>query len=180
MRDTATYSHPLEVRLQTIRDFLVPLWVEWGELRGKVVTDKGEGMCRFTAAFLAQALGDGWKFTGGHPDMLDTHALRWVDRPDGGGFKSAQGQWHGHHWVYKDDLIVDLAAAQFDESDVIITSIEDSRYRATLDKQEVQEALRDVKKRTGDWLLLWRANAVSRELAETSRSAQPNNPSQHP
>lgn len=23
--------NPLEVRLQTIRDFLVPLWVEWGD-----------------------------------------------------------------------------------------------------------------------------------------------------
>lgn len=142
--------------LLEIRQFLVPKWIAWGQSHGKEVTERGEGMCRFTAAFLANALGRGWRFSGGTPDIYHPEQ-GWIDRPHGGGFWTGSG-WEAHHWVTNGALIVDLTASQFGAPQVLITPKTDPRFRETLQSIDIQEALRDVRDRARQWATEWDAS----------------------
>lgn len=160
-----------------LRRFLVPLWVAWsqspnafGEPRNVVVTEAGEGMCRFTSAFLALALKRaGWRFDGGSPDVFDWEAKRWTTSSAGGGFRGRDGRWHGHHWVRRKDVIVDLTAAQFGDEPVLITSISDPRYRSTLNPLSRSEALRDVSGRAKEWHALFKRQLPGETGEEAAR-----------
>lgn len=157
----------LKERLSAMREFLVPLWIAWGIERNRPLDTRGQGMCRFTAAFLAKTLGPGWKFDGGTRDYFDWHKNAWCERSDGGGFRDRQGQWHSHHWARRGRLIAELTGAQFGEDDVIVTSTDDDRYRSTmLSRRMVAEALRDVNERAETWARLWHARQQALEPSE--------------
>lgn len=144
--------------LTQIRKFLIPHWVAWGNSSEKIVTEKGEGMCRFTAAFLARVLGKGWKFDGGYPDVFDPRSLQWVYCVDGGGYKLPSGTWEAHYWATDGKVIVDLTASQFGEQDVVIVPISDARYKSTMTAFLRKESMKDVRYRANQWADLWDAS----------------------
>jgi len=145
----------VEPLLCRLREFLVPRWIAWGSENNTVVTERGEGMCRFTAAFLSLALGRGWCLSGGYPDLYRPET-GWGDNPNGGGFL-VEGKWEAHHWVTNGRLIVDLTASQFGELPVLVVPVTDSRFRETLIfPSQRSEALRDVRKRAIGWHNEWK------------------------
>lgn len=149
--------------LRDLRSFLEPLWCAWGRDNGKPVTQAGEGMCRFTAAFLSKILGKGWRFDGGHPDVFDWNQRAWVKSAAGGGFLDGNGIWQPHHWVAKGNLIVDLTASQFGEDKILVIGPDHPmrvRFRSTMDSLSRAEAMRDVERRAKAWVSLWRAQAA--------------------
>lgn len=147
-------EHVSTEQLEQLRTFLVSRWIAWGAQYGKPVTEKGEGMCRFTAVFLKLALGRGWQFSGGYPDMYDpVHG--WIDNPKGGGFQTAS-KWEAHHWVTNGKVIIDLTASQFGEAPILQVPVTDPRFRTTLRPYQVTEALRDVRGRATQWHKDWK------------------------
>lgn len=143
------------VDLEGIRGFLEERWVAWGRERDRPVTRDGEGMCRFTSAFLIAALGSHWQFSGGFPEYWDFESGAMKPRASGGGYFDGE-KWHAHHWVTNGRLIVDLTASQFGAERILVVPADDSRFRSTfVSRHEIQEALRDVKERATVWAREW-------------------------
>ncbi|HEY6436717.1 MAG TPA: hypothetical protein VIY47_09005 [Ignavibacteriaceae bacterium] len=141
-------------QLKEIREFLVPKWIDWGQKNNKFVSEKGEGMCRFTSAFLLGILGHGWKLNGGHAEFYH-HFDGWIPRPMGGGYSDGKN-WFSHYWIEKKGVIVDLTASQFGGSEILVVRKNDPRFKSTIvSKQDIQEALFDVKERAKIWSDDW-------------------------
>jgi hypothetical protein len=101
------------------------------------------GYCRSGSAALVQALRDKfpdctWSFTGGYGDdtgTLNEHAKDYLDLEQyPGGLLDQDGQWRGHFWVEGklptgETIIVDVTADQFGHEQLIVTDVEDHRYR---------------------------------------------------
>jgi hypothetical protein len=103
------------------------------------------GFCRGVAAGVAVILAERypecfWRVAGGFGiEYGDEASPDLVEFVDGecfpGGMVNGAGEWHGHFWVTGGDpdsdegLIVDLSADQFGHGPVVVTQIEDPRYR---------------------------------------------------
>lgn len=152
-----------------LREFLVPRWIAWGQRNVKPVDASGQGMCRFTSAFLALALPSamarasgapfdfaaGWRMQGGFADRFDHQEMAWRYGELEEGYLAQDGRWKSHHWVSDGRWIVDLTASQFGDDPVIVTSVRDPRFRGTLSPAERKTALRDVNDRAQVWLREW-------------------------
>jgi hypothetical protein len=101
------------------------------------------GFCRGIAAGVEEILREQfpdwfWSVVGGHGvESYQDHFLddEEADRSPGG-MMDAQGEWCGHFWVRGGDpdddhvgMIVDLSADQFGYEEVVVTELNDSRYR---------------------------------------------------
>ncbi len=138
-----------------IRRFLEPHWVEahlsWGV---EIPQPPSRWMCRSTSIFLAEVfrtqLGGCWQIVGGRPEK-DLDAT-----PEGGvGIFATNGTWNDHCWLEGSGLIVDLTSDQFGHPTVIITAVEDMRYRANLSEQDMAEELLKLSCRSIAWLAAW-------------------------
>lgn len=157
--------------LAALRAFLTSRWIEWGQANHKPVTARGEGMCRFSAYFLKLALGNGWRFSGGVPDVFDWPSRKWIDRPDGGGYFDGCA-WQAHHWVTDGKTIIDMTASQFGERDIMIVPATDPRFHETISTQrERAEAARDVETRARQWHKDWVATLPKDALSGQRRLA---------
>lgn len=103
------------------------------------------GFCRGVAAGVAEILGDAfpdcfWRVAGGfgveYSRNTPPNLAEFVDGECfPGGMVNESGEWHGHFWVTGGDpdsdegLIIDLSADQFGHEHVVVTHIEDPRYR---------------------------------------------------
>lgn len=103
-------------------------------------------MCRYGALFLSEILkektNDLWYVEGGST---------WPPFYKTGGFKTKEGEWKGHYWATNGSIIVDIAAKQFGEEEVIITSRDDSRYESNYTKKELKRDLSFVKDTVKEW-----------------------------
>ena len=103
-------------------------------------------MCRYGALFLAEALkektNDLWHVEGGST---------WPPFYKTGGFKTKKGEWKGHYWATNGTIIIDIAAKQFGEEEVIITDKKDSRYEEKYTKKELNRDLYFVKDTIKEW-----------------------------
>lgn len=128
-------------KLVELRKVLQGLWARWGEEKGMAFVTNGATMCRFTSAFLSDVLGWEWRVAGGDPKY----------RGDEAGFFDGQ-MWQGHYWVTNGQQIIDLTANQFGADEIVVTSMEDPRYRANFTPREVDNALCEVEDRVDEWL----------------------------
>lgn len=103
------------------------------------------GFCRGVAAGVAVILAERyphcfWRVAGGfgieYGDAASPDLAEFIDEEFfPGGMINAADEWHGHFWVTGGDpdsdegLVVDLSADQFGHDPVIVTQIEDPRYR---------------------------------------------------
>lgn len=146
---------PTLEELKRIRTFLTQKWIEWGNERNRSVTKDGEGMCRFTSAFLLGLLGKGWRFAGGYPSDYHWGEQKMIDLPKG--FFDGS-QWHAHHWITNGKVIIDLTASQFGAEEIIVTPESDKRFGSTfMMPTEITDALRDVRDRAAVWLKEYRS-----------------------
>lgn len=151
----ANHGVPSVAELVAIRAFLSQQWIEWGHERNRSITTKGEGMCRFSSAFLLGYLGKGWQFVGGYPSEFHWGKQRMIDRPKG--FFDGS-QWHAHHWITNGKVIIDLTASQFGAEEIIVTPESDKRFGSTfMMPSEIKDALRDVRDRAALWLKEYRS-----------------------
>ncbi len=103
-----------------VRAYLEPVWDGWRGGAGAGVLSANT--CGRSSLFLRDAL------------RLEGHAAEWSN-----GVPGAEGQfgflglggWASHAWVVSGGLIVDVTADQFGAVPVIVTSIDDPRYRAS-------------------------------------------------
>lgn len=134
-----------------IRDFLKPLWKEKHKiLRLNQPISEDQKMCQFTSLFLKmviESLGEEAYFRGGgtrFPDVKD------------GGFRDSEGVWHTHFWVEVDnEFIIDITANQFGAPEVIVTSLDDDRYKSNITGDELSEFACNVEKTAFSWLELY-------------------------
>lgn len=166
----------LASQLERMREFLVPRWIAWGQENDKPVSAVGENMCRFTAAFVAQAMGTGWRFDGGHDSVFDHVAFRWRRSGSGGGFLAEDGAWSAHHWATDGRTIIDLAAQQFGGPPVVLAPVIDPRYRSTISRTEAREALDGVSRRVNGWVVAWRAEEAAHLLASMAQHLPQSSP----
>ncbi len=149
-------ADPTVDELVAIREFLVPRWQHWGRTNGKPVTARGEGMCRFTSAFLLNYLGPGWTMRGGESDKYDHSQQKWLYGEVAAGYKDKQGNWRSHYWVRRDNTIVDLTASQFGGPNVILTHGLDHSFCESQNRIQIAQALKDVKERAKGWYTEYR------------------------
>ena len=133
------------------RAFLKTVWLlshqEWGAVPPVLSTH----MCRYTCLFLQKRLrqdhGLAAKIVTGRPaeDSNGTSQGKF-------GFQDRQGNWHDHSWLVIDDQIIDLTADQFEEDEIIVTSVSDKRYRPSLDQQAFVKSFERLNRRTQKWL----------------------------
>lgn len=134
-------DNELAVKLVALRPVLEAFWAQWAEERGMPAAATGASMCRFTSAFLSDVLGWEWKVEGGYAQHPGEAA----------GFFDGVA-WHGHYWVTDGRRVVDLTANQFGAEAILVTTVEDARYRANYSPAEVADALYYVEDRVEEWL----------------------------
>jgi hypothetical protein len=134
-------TESLETRLVHLRSVLKGHWQSWAEEKGWPFVANGATMCRFTAAFLSDVLGWEWRAAGGDPTY----------KGDKAGFFDGE-TWHGHFWVTNGRQIIDLTANQFGAEEIVLTTVDDSRYRANYTQMELDNALYEVEDRVDEWL----------------------------
>jgi hypothetical protein len=112
---------------EAVRGFLEPYWADWHRQNGSPsVLTLSQGTCGRSSLFL--------------PDVLRARGLP-AEFAIGCPSEGAQGfrmgsVWHGHAWVECIGWIVDVTADQFKEPKVVVTRVEDPRYRAGTDAAE--------------------------------------------
>jgi hypothetical protein len=146
---------------KAIRVFLEPHWAAWHEAKKRRTagsnpadrdTPPSEGMCRFTAVFLAavlpEELGGLWRIRGGSP---------WPPLYPNGGLADSQGTWHSHYWLQQGRFILDITADQFGHEPVVYTSSNDPRYRANYSARELRRHLAEARTTPAQWLTAYRS-----------------------
>lgn len=115
----------------TARQFIEPVWLHWHQARGRIVPHPtSRYTCGRTSLFLRDVLRHGgyraeW--------MSGTPYAGGRATPDAAcGFYSGT-RWEGHAWVVSGDTIIDITADQFGGDPVLITSVADTRYAASMD-----------------------------------------------
>jgi hypothetical protein len=131
----------LRPQLERLREVLKSFWARWAEEKGRPEAATGATMCRFTSGFLSEVLGWNWRVQGGDPNHYGE---------DAGFFDGTT--WQGHYWVSDGQRIVDLTANQFGAEEIVITSVDDPRYRVNYTPAELADALYEVEDRVEDWL----------------------------
>lgn len=139
--------------LHRFREHLVPKWKnkqmamnQRQSLEDNSITED-KGMCRYSALFVAEALeevtGNAWTIEGG--DV-------WLPKHPTGGFKDSKGDWQGHYWTTDGNIIIDLAAKQFGDKEIVVAKDSDQRYCANYDESELNEHIKHVEDTVEDWL----------------------------
>jgi len=130
-----------------LRSFLEPLWMLRRTLTGRLPdagTSCSEGMCGFSASFVALALsaidGGEWRVAGGWPQS-------------GGGIACPRRSLRAHFWtVSEDGIVVDLTADQFGHPGIIVTGCNDPRYVESFTAEEIERHLPKVMPLAEEWL----------------------------
>ncbi len=147
MEDLARNVYDLMVEVRPYVEARIEEWIDRnpGFARPPKGAPLTTGFCRGVAAGIAVILAEAypdcfWRVAGGFGIEYGTEAASdLAGFVDGecfpGGMIDAAGEWHGHFWVTGGDpesdegLIVDLSADQFGHDPVVVTQIEDPRYR---------------------------------------------------
>ena len=132
-----------------LRSFLEPLWMHRKSATGRLPdagTSCSEGMCGFSASFMALALsaleGSDWRVAGGWPQS-------------GGGMACPRRSLKAHFWtVSEDGIVVDLTADQFGHPCIIVTGANDPRYVESFTAEEIERHLPKVMPLAEEWLEL--------------------------
>lgn len=151
------------------RVFLEPRWRAW-KLAHEPWLLAGHPasylMCRFSALFLAAALGrelgGTWRPDGGDGEAaarVDPREVETARAP--GGILGLDGRWHSHYWVADGDwsTIVDITADQFGHAPVIVSANGDARYRGNYLVAAIDGHMAAVERRVAAWLSDWDAAA---------------------
>jgi hypothetical protein len=128
-------------QLALFRQALEGFWRQWAEEKNRPNAASGATMCRYSAAFVSDLLGWGWRVKGGAPHHDG----------DSAGFFDGSA-WHPHHWVSDGYWIVDLTADQFGADKIIVTTVSDPRYRPNYTQEELEEAMSHVEDRVEAWV----------------------------
>lgn len=156
----------LKDELQDIRTLLSEHWINWKNDNNYTMDDDdtpSRDMCRFTSVFLYRWLienypEEDWKIRGGiadrrlvkNPDPAFTH------EPYGG--YQCHGIWFGHFWVEGDKNIIDLTADQFDGDEIIITDLNDPRYKCNMADCELLDAMIFGSEDAHEWFNEWKSS----------------------
>lgn len=128
-------------RLVHLRTELKGFWQQWADEKKLPFAANGKTMCRFTSAFLSDVLGWEWRVAGGDPTY----------KGDKAGFFDGD-TWQGHYWVTNGRQIIDLTANQFGAEEIVVTTVDDPRYRANYTPMELDNAMCEVEDRVDEWL----------------------------
>lgn len=106
-----------------------------------------------------ERLGTDWNIVSGRPQrQLDATSQEAV------GIFATNGTWNDHCWLEGNGLVVDITADQFGYSPVIVTTVDDIRYKANLCQQDMESDLRKLRHRPMSWLTAWRTWEDTLEL----------------
>lgn len=123
MAEHGTEDHLHQIARE-LRAFLEPVWGLWARERGREATVLSEGTCGPTCRFLIKVLSE----LGLDVEMLSGRPGR---KPAG---IQVNGAWRGHAWLRVGDRILDITADQFGLPPVLLTAVNDPRYRAGPDR----------------------------------------------
>ncbi len=147
MKDLAGNVYDLMIEVRPYVEARIEEWMDRnpGFERPNEDAPLTTGFCRGVAAGVAEILRASfpdcfWRVAGGFGAEYYTNTppnlAEFVDADCfPGGMVDQSGEWHGHFWVTGGDpdndesLIIDLSADQFGHEDVVVTTIEDPRYR---------------------------------------------------
>lgn len=128
-------------QLVLLRQALEGFWQQWAQEKNRPEAASGATMCRYTAVFVSDLLGWGWRVKGGAPHY---------DGEAGGYFDGVT--WHPHYWVSDGYCVVDLTADQFGGERITVTTVSDPRYQENYSPEELEEALSHVEDRVESWV----------------------------
>ena len=132
------------------RNFLERMWIEtfYQEKTSRMIS---QYMCRYSCLFLQSILLKNYKIlsivvTGQPTESLNGTRFGLV------GFKDCYGNWHDHSWLVVSNIIIDLTADQFGESKIIVTNINDERYKPSNNQDQFKNTYEKLEKVSHRWL----------------------------
>lgn len=140
--------------LQPYRIFLENIWIETHkEWNNSIVPVPASfHMCRYTCLFLQYILNKE------HNIKTDITSGRPSEEHNGTtkgqyGYRDANHHIHDHSWLlYNDTIIIDITADQFGDQAIVITPINDDRYRASPNQDAFKSDFMTLQKRVQRWI----------------------------
>ena len=163
--------------LERLRAVQEPFWAAWKREQGLSAHTRplSTGMCRFSTAFLACALGGGTP----HQGMASYHgadpgALARL-RGTPGGFWDPRGTWSDHMWLVfeaaEGPTIFDVTADQFGAAPTIVAPADDARYRRNWKQTFTRHHFTEVLPRARGWLAEARARGALDDIPRSGDTA---------